>query len=486
LIKVLSNRVRPGGALSSIHRRCRLTYPLAALGPLNNRFREIVDRPEVEKEVLLPLTTASWDLDGTSKLADLGGRLRRFFSMGFWSNYPSRHADDLHFTLGKTDRSLSIPTVVGARMQERNPNEGKFGFRGRSVQMDLRRLVESVMEIRRHQGFEGVVISPETVKGRDPGLPYCRRVRFGLRLPADERFKGDVEGAKECHDRIMEAIFESGFKLEPPSPPFDPKTGMKGLAEWADNVRLIRGMRIRPWWFLPLFLLFCCFPWSCQSMPKFWSSAPPVAYVLLVDNSSSMKKDAKKQHEQVKRFLDVKMKMGVPLYANIIFFNDKADPVFDRIELITPDKRKALDDALGKMKYDVEETNMSKGLNEAVKEMKAFGRPVPVKHFTDAIDMSVGMVGEKMPTYWAHAGGPFPITTVTPRQMDPLSDRAPVGPHEEACAKMNQTTGSTFGDIDQVLDSPAPNPTKTAQPLPPLPDIKVLKDPTLKVEKNAN
>ena len=229
-IRVTRNGIRP------------TTYPLIGR---DAPFREVIDRPNVAKELFLPESRASWVMD--------------------------------RYTLGKGDRSSIKPSICGVRLQERDPNQVR-GFRETAVQSDFRRLVQSVSEVRKHEPFAGTVLSEEHLLGVDTGIASCKRVVFGLACPENGQFKDDVAAADECHKQILHAIQCGGFRLEPGTE-FDPRQGMKGLADWADKVRLEKRWEFNlKWLWLSPLLLLLFLPLTCRR-----SDVPTKSFIILVD-----------------------------------------------------------------------------------------------------------------------------------------------------------------------------------------------------------
>jgi hypothetical protein len=198
-------------------------------------FREAMNRPAVARELFLPMDQAWWD----------GGR----------------------FTLGRWGRSAPRPSLRGVRLQEPRPAAGPPPER--DTQTDLSALVGSVAELRRIPELSALVLSDETLVGRQAGAIPGKRVLFGLRCSPNGRFQAEVPAAAECHRVMQKAVKSAGFAVEYPKQPFDALTGFAGLRDWAANVRLRRKRSGRVWlvlFFLLPFLLY--FVWSS------WPSTP--------------------------------------------------------------------------------------------------------------------------------------------------------------------------------------------------------------------
>ncbi len=176
-------------------------------------FRDAMARPAVARELFLPLERAWWD----------GGS----------------------FTLGRWARSTRRPVLHGIRLQE--PRPGSSPPPERDTQDDLRSLIASVAELRAVPGLQGLVLSDETLIGRQAGATPGKRLLFGLSRPGDGRFDGDAAAAAECHRVIRRAIRRAGYHLEHPTEPFDPVTGFAGLRDWAATIRLRQTSQAPRW-----------------------------------------------------------------------------------------------------------------------------------------------------------------------------------------------------------------------------------------------
>lgn len=218
----------------SLRRRAAADQPVVS----PRLFREAMTRPAVARELFLPLDQAWWD----------GG----------------------NFTLGRWGKSVPRPTTRGVRLQE--PGVGKSGPPPeRDTQTDLCSVVDSVTELRRVPELMGLVLSSETLVGRQEGAIPGKRLLFGLRCLPNDRFQADAPAADECYRVIRRAINRAGFVIEHPREPFVPTTGFAGLRFWVAAVRLRRKPDPRRWLLLLLLpLLFL--PWSCVDH---WLHSPP-------------------------------------------------------------------------------------------------------------------------------------------------------------------------------------------------------------------
>jgi hypothetical protein len=195
------------------------------------RFREAMSRPAVARELFLPLEQAWWD----------GNR----------------------FTLGRWAASAARPSLRGVRLQEPAP-DSVGPPPERDTQGDLCSLVDSVTELRRNPELSGIVLSEETLIGRQQGPVPGKRVLFGLNCPPGGRYLEDTPAAGECHRVVKRAVKRAGYVIAHPREPYNPLTGFAGLRDWAGAVRLRRKPDPRRWLLLLLLpLLFL--PWQCLS-----------------------------------------------------------------------------------------------------------------------------------------------------------------------------------------------------------------------------
>jgi hypothetical protein len=190
-------------------------------------FRAVMSQPNVARELFLPLNRAWWD----------GGR----------------------FTLGRLARKIPPPTLTGVRLQE--PRSAKQGPPPeRDTQGDLSALVGSVVELRRVPEFAAMVLSGETLIGRQKGTVPGKRVQFGLSCAAGGPFQAEANAAAQCHRVLRKAVRQAGFALDFPRDPFDPNSGFAGLRNWASALRLRRSRARRAWLVFLLLLPFLLLP----------------------------------------------------------------------------------------------------------------------------------------------------------------------------------------------------------------------------------
>jgi hypothetical protein len=183
-------------------------------------FRNAMNRPAVARELFLPVDRAWWD----------GSR----------------------YTLGRWSAVMRRPTMHGVRLQEPRP-AANGTMPERDTQSDLASLVGSVAELRRTPEMAGIVLSDETLVGRQTGRLPGKRAQFGLRCPPDGRFQPEAPAAAECHRVLKRALRRAGFAIDYPKEPFDGASGFTGLRDWAGNVRLRR--HNRNGWLLALIFL---------------------------------------------------------------------------------------------------------------------------------------------------------------------------------------------------------------------------------------
>jgi hypothetical protein len=170
-------------------------------------FRNAMNRPAVARELFLPVDRAWWD----------GSR----------------------YTLGRWSAVMRRPTLHGVRLQE--PRPAAHGtMPERDTQCDLAALVGSIAELRRVPEMSSLVLSEETLVGRQQGQLPGKRAQFGLRCPPDGRFQPEAPAAAECHRVLQRALRRAGFAIDYPKEPYNAASGFPGLRDWVGNVRLRR------------------------------------------------------------------------------------------------------------------------------------------------------------------------------------------------------------------------------------------------------
>ena len=406
------------------------------LDSLNASFQEILDRPSVEKEVFLPDTLACWELNKVRRDADQAGF-------------------DVKYTLGKSDRKRATPTIVGVRLQERDPNEGK-SFRERSVQSDLVRLVQSVDEIRRQPRLEGTVLSDEwgVGQGSRPAMVQTGPIRPAT-AGGRARTRATSSRRVSATSRSCGPWRRARFKLEPPSPPYDPTTGMKGLAEWADHVRLLRTWPFNPWLLL-LLLLFLPLLWAWnRTLPDplhfLGMDVKEDSVLILVDRSPSMEDHMSKVRAEVDRLLDARLNRpdAGTQYCDIILYDGNPTSILGGLKPLNKDTAATLSKAVHEVEPG-DDTRLEPAMDLAVAEIKAHGKPTTVLVLSDGEDETLPRLIAKGPELKQRAGVPFTVNATTPRLFNGTGDPTPTGKDEPGFAKVPPVFGGRFG--------PAPGP----------------------------
>ena len=336
----------------------------------NSLFREVLFRPSVAREFFLPFEHARWEGDT--------------------------------YTLAGANQRLVRPDFAGLRLQAAEPNDPNQVIE-RQCQNDLRKLVSTVREIRQDKALSGVVISNELVLGRQPDSP-CRRVIFGLYRPTDDRFRDDNKAAEECHRQIGRAVAKAGLRVEKPGP-FDPKSGMKGLEEWAGSVRLCRNpWPVSPYWLLlllliPIFLLL----WGCPSStpitepnreePRKQEDPGPWkvdtdSFLILVDKSGSMVPYFPQIREESKRLLNKRITQQKKSFADIIVYDQNAASALGEIMEVNNPVADRLISYIENLKAGGG-TNLESAIQLAGERVKKHGKETTLLIVTDGEDDSI-------------------------------------------------------------------------------------------------
>jgi hypothetical protein len=208
-------------------------------------FREAMSRPTIARELFLPVDRAWWDGD--------------------------------RFTLGRWSVSTPRPIHRGVRFQE--PRPATLGPPPeRDTQCDLLALIGSVAELRTIPEFSSLVLSDETLIGKQQGTVPGKRIVFGLRCPANGQCKAEGAAAAECQRVLNRAIRKAGFAVEHPNESFDSNAGFAGLRDWVGSIRLRRAVRRRAWLalvlLLPLLLFFVPIPGTASVPPGSPTAGP--------------------------------------------------------------------------------------------------------------------------------------------------------------------------------------------------------------------
>jgi hypothetical protein len=398
----------------------------AQLGPA---FKDALSCPTVAREFFLPDDRASWE--GES------------------------------YSLGQGDRCSILPTISGLRLQEPDPNRVD-PYREKIVQEDMVRLVRSLMEVRKTLPLAGTVLSSEVLIGRDASDSRCRRAIFGLTCPVDGRFRGDPDAAAECHRQLTRALTQAGFRPEPAST-FDPRTGMKGLAEWAGNVRLRRTARFDRRWLLlglPLLLLLLL-PLTCSPRKEstrgdekvaggsgslFGMEVQTESFLILVDKSASMTPYFERMRAEVRRLLDERLKKGKgKTFANVIVYDGRAASALGKLELLDDAVAGKLGGYLDMMQAGGG-TNLAAAMELATQEIKQHGKKTTLLILTDGEDNTLaGLVRDRDRFKQAMGGVEVIANTCTPRLFEGKGDHNPVNRYEQGLVDFSRAYNGRFG-----------------------------------------
>lgn len=379
-----------------------------------NKFREILFRPSVAREFFLPYELARWD--GES------------------------------YTLGAAKFPGS--QISGVRLQAADPNDPNHRAEA-ECQSDLQKLVVSLGEIRQEKTLAGAVLSKEVLLDNQAGSD-CKRVRFGMFLPSDGRFLDDSRAAEECHHQICRAIAKGRLRVDRPGP-FDPKTGMKGLEQWAGAVRLSRN----PWPFppqwlwlllLPLLLLlaYLLFPGGDRPAPLapqpsteqpqdvFAGKAVNTdSFVILLDKSASMQPFFSQIRDEAKRLLNSRItRPNTKSYADLIVYDQSARSALgDMMEVNdrVADRLVAYIDNL----QAGGGTNLESAIQKSGTWVQKHGKETTLLIVTDGDDPSISSMLQEPGKVMGYFGNTkVSAQWITPRLLQPGADPGPQGNRE--------------------------------------------------------
>lgn len=377
------------------------------------RWRSRMQQSDIADELFLPLDHAAWA--------------------------------ETRFRLVRGEAPSAKTRITGVRFLAADPERENLEPE-RAVQNDLHRLVDSLIRLRREPDWQDLCLSGETFRTSRVFSSPPRR-QFGI-VRGNERAADDVECARRSHAAIRRAVRSAGFVVVDPTEPFDPSTGLLGLRDWADQVRLRRRRRLWPWLFLlllPLLLL------RCEESPTFFGAPIPTrSVILLVDRSSSMQEHFDALRGEAHRLLAELAGAG-GVSANIVSYCGDAESCLGEI--------RELDEAtvarLGRFLDDLAPgggTTLEKGIEIAADEIRRHERPTTLIVLTDAEDESIKeMVRDRAGTLARFGEVEIHSIALTPRLFGPQQTPAtPRDDHERGFAELAEILGGTFGPAQET------------------------------------
>jgi hypothetical protein len=380
------------------------------------QFREAMSRPAVARELFLPTDCAWWD----------GG----------------------NYTLGRTRSRTNHPVTTGVRLQEpRSPSPGLLPER--DTQQDLGALVESVAELRKVPELSGVVLSPETVVGKQTGTIRGKRVLFGLYCSGDDRFKSEEAAARECHRAIQVALRRAGYAVEHPTAPFDSTTGLSGLADWGRSVRLGRRKFDRRWLLLLLLPLLLWLPIrGCGPGRSAFSgiALQTDTVIILFDKSGSMDEYFAQIREDARSLLEERRQLPGEHFADLIVYDMRSASALKGLQPITPQNISKITDFVNSLRPGGK-TNLGAAIDRAAEEVVRHGRKTTLLVFTDGEeDPSIQQMIQDADKVRAKFGGvEITIHATSPRLLKSGESPMPATPDEMNLMTLCQLFNGQFG-----------------------------------------
>lgn len=349
------------------------------------------------------------------------------------------------------ERARARTRVTGVRFHAADPDRNNLEPE-RATQTDFHRLLTSLIRLREESGQELLGLSGETLRtSRRGDVP---RLRFGLVRGdegSDRRLAADDEAARRAYRGVRRSIANAGFVVLEPTETFDPTTGLRGLREWTDRLRLRKKKNWLPWLLLlPLLLLPFLLP-RCE-MPASFFGAPieTRSFVLLIDRSGSMEQHFAALHTEAQRVLGVLDRVG-GCSVDVIAYDQDAVSCLGAIRPITPDTRTRIDEFLATLEVGGG-TNLRSGMEVAAKEIAALGQATTLVILTDAEDGSIrSMVDDHdrlIPTFGeveTKAYGLTPQFYVPSNSGDAATDVQPHNDAERDLAALSELLGGRFG-----------------------------------------
>ena len=334
----------------------------------------------------------------------------------------------------------------GVRFQAWDPT-GKHPEKEQQCQKDVGRLVRSVAKMR-GGSLDHIVLSRDAVRGHSLGEKEVSRVKFGLNMSSGKRYQDETKATKECHRQIVKAAKRCGFIVEHPKS-FDPKTKFTGLATWADELKLRRRRRPKPWWLLPLLLLALLPFIECQSPQEFFGFKVDESFIVIVDVSPSVQKDFPAIQAEVKKTLAAIRGSGATCFANIITFSSFAESALGGIKEVDDQVADQLN-AFADQMTQRGGTRLESAITLAAAEIQAHGRDTTLIILTDGQDQSVtGMLGQ-IDSIKSSFGEPkVKAFALTPRLFDGTAPPIPQGSHEEQLSEFACALNGRFGPQEE-------------------------------------
>jgi len=360
--------------------------------------------------------------------------------------FPLSHATwhDGYYSLNKDDIPKVRSKLSGVRFQAADPS-GENLEPERQCQQDVLNLIQSLSRLRETPALSNLVLSSDilTTSQSDSGT----RVKFGLYLNPKGRFSKPTDAARVCHRRIVGAVKKSGFVIDSPKS-FNPKTGMAGLSQWAEKLRLRPRRKLWPWLLLLLLLLLLPFLKNCNSPPKIFVPIETQSFIIIMDKSSSMAPYFQAVRTEAGKTLErMKSSFFSTHYANIIAYHSSAISALGAIKKVNDESGQKLILFLDNLKAGGG-TNLRSGMELAAKEVAAHKKPTTLLIFTDGEDSSIeAMLQDMKPITSQFQDIQIIGNTLTPRLFSNGADPTPINNAETKLSELAKALNGQFGPV---------------------------------------
>jgi hypothetical protein len=374
-----------------------------------NIFRDRMRQPDIVSEFFFPLGHAAWHR----------GR----------------------FSINKDDIAQVSTKISGVRLQAADPRD-ENPEPERQCRQDVVNLVQSLIRLRETPALSNIVLSNETRSGVNES---GSRVKFGLYLDPTGRYSNETEAAHECHTHIVRAVQKSALVIDSPKT-FEQQTGMDGLLQWANQLRLRRRRKIWPWLLGLLLLLLLLFSLRDCSPPKIFVPIETQSFIIIMDKSASMEPHFSAVQAEARKTLE---KMGKSFftkhYANVIAYHFSATSALGGIKEVNNETGQQLIFFLDNIKAEGG-TNLRAGIELAAKEVAAHQKPTTLLIFTDGEDTSVAeMLQDINPILSQFQGVEIVGNTLTPRVFSGVNPK-PINELEQKLSELAAALNGHFGN----------------------------------------
>ncbi len=372
-----------------------------------NIFRDRMRQPDIVSEFFFPLGHAAWHR----------GR----------------------FSINKDEIAQVSTKISGVRLQAADPR-GENPEPERQCRQDVVNLVQSLIRLRETPALSNIVLSDEIHRGVNES---GSRVKFGLYLDPTGRYSNETEAAHECHSHIVRAVQKSGLVIDSPKT-FEQQTGMDGLLQWANQLRLRRRRKI--WLLALLLLLLLLFSLRDCSPPKIFVPIETQSFIIIMDKSSSMEPHFSAVQAEARKTLEkMRKSFFAKHYANVIAYHFSATSALGGIKEVNNETGQQLIFFLDNIKAEGG-TNLRAGIELAAKEVAAHQKPTTLLIFTDGEDTSVAeMLQDVNPILSQFQGVEIVGNTLTPRVFSGVNPK-PINELEQKLSELAAALNGHFGN----------------------------------------